>query len=94
MTDPRPAGPAPAISEVASDTLVAWFAERGEPAYRARQVIAGVSTGRARGFDELTDLPLRLRTALAEDYRFSSIAATEVLRTDQGLTEKAVHELA
>ncbi len=93
MTDPRPAGPAPAISEVASDTLVAWFAERGEPAYRARQVIAGVSTGRAGSFDELTDLPLRLRTALAEDYRFSSIAATEVIRTDQGLTEKAVHEL-
>jgi len=93
VTDPRPAGTAPAISEVATDALVAWFADRGEPAYRARQVIAGVSAGRARDFAELTDLPLRLRAALAEDYRFSSITATEVIRTDQGLTEKAVHEL-
>ncbi len=41
--------------------LVAWFGDRGEPAYRARQVLSGVAAGRATGFDELTDLPKRLR---------------------------------
>ncbi|HEY7738073.1 MAG TPA: 23S rRNA (adenine(2503)-C(2))-methyltransferase RlmN [Candidatus Limnocylindria bacterium] len=94
MTDPRPAEPLPAISEVATDALVAWFAARGEPAYRARQVVAGVSAGRASSFDELTDLPLRLRAALGAAYRFSTIGDSHVIGTDQSLTEKAVHELA
>jgi 23S rRNA (adenine2503-C2)-methyltransferase len=84
----------PAISEVATDRLVAWFAARGEPAYRARQVIGGVSTGRAAGFDELTDVPLPRRAELAAAFRFSSIGSTEVIGTDHGQTEKALHELA
>jgi 23S rRNA (adenine2503-C2)-methyltransferase len=84
----------PAISEVATDQLVAWFEARGEPAYRARQVIAGVSSGRAEGFDDLTDLPIRLRGELAGSFRFSSIGATDVIGTDHDLTEKALHELA
>jgi 23S rRNA (adenine2503-C2)-methyltransferase len=84
----------PAISEVATEQLAAWFAARGEPAYRARQVIAGVSVGRATSFDDLTDLPRRRRAELAEAYRFSSLGATQVIGTDHGLTEKALHELA
>jgi 23S rRNA (adenine2503-C2)-methyltransferase len=94
VTDPRPAEPAPAISEVATDALVAWFGDRGEPAYRARQVLSGVAAGRAAGFDELTDLPKRLRTTLDSSYRFSSIGDTHVIGTDHSLTERAVHELA
>ncbi len=84
----------PAISEVATDQLVAWFGDHGEPAYRARQVLAGVAAGRAHSFEELTDLPKRLRATLAEAFRFSSIGDTQVTRTDQSLTEKALHELA
>jgi 23S rRNA (adenine2503-C2)-methyltransferase len=84
----------PAISEVATDRLVAWFAARGEPAYRARQVISGVGSGRAKSFDDLTDLPRHRRAELGEAYRFSSIGATEVIATDHGQTEKALHALA
>jgi 23S rRNA (adenine2503-C2)-methyltransferase len=84
----------PAISEVATDQLVAWFAARGEPAYRARQVMSGVNTGRAGSFDDLTDLPRRDRAELAEAFRFSSIGPTQVVGTDHDLTEKALHELA
>jgi 23S rRNA (adenine2503-C2)-methyltransferase len=94
VTDPHPAEPLPAISEVATDQLAAWFAARGEPAYRARQVISGVAAGRAQGFDDLTDMPRRLRAALAEAFRFSSIGVTQVVGTEGALTEKAVHELA
>ena len=94
MTDPYPAEPLPAISEVATDQLAAWFAARGESPYRARQVATGVAAGRAQDFDELTDLPRRLRIGLGEAFRFSSIRATEVVATDGNLTEKAVHELA
>jgi len=84
----------PAISEVATDQLVAWFAARGEPPYRARQVVSGVAAGRVQGFEGLTDIPRRVRAALTDTFRFSSLAATEVIATDHGLTEKAVHELA
>jgi 23S rRNA (adenine2503-C2)-methyltransferase len=83
----------PAISEVATAQLVAWFAAHGQPAYRARQVMSGVGAGRARDFDDLTDLPRALRAVLAEHFRFSSMGPTEVIGTDQHLTEKAVHEL-
>jgi 23S rRNA (adenine2503-C2)-methyltransferase len=93
VTD-HPAGPLPAISEVATDELVAWFGDHGEPAYRARQVMAGVAAGRAPDFEALTDLPKRLRTTLSDAFRFSSIGDTHVTGTDQSLTEKALHELA
>ncbi|MGH2462377.1 MAG: 23S rRNA (adenine(2503)-C(2))-methyltransferase RlmN [Candidatus Limnocylindria bacterium] len=83
----------PAISEVATDQLAGWFGAHGEPPYRARQVLAGVAAGRARDFEGLTDVPRRLRAELADAFRFSSIAATEAISTDHGLTEKAVHEL-
>ena len=41
MTDLPIAGPQPAISEIDSDPLAAWLDARGEPAYRAAQVLAG-----------------------------------------------------
>ena len=95
MTEARPAGePLPAISAVATEELIGWFAARGQPAYRARQVLAGVGAGRADGFEGLTDLPRSLRAALADAFRFSSITATHVVTTEHGMTEKAVHELA
>jgi 23S rRNA (adenine2503-C2)-methyltransferase len=93
VTDPRPAVQQPAINEVATDALVAWFAARGAPPYRARQVLRGVSAGPSVAFDELTDLPRVLRAELSDAFRFSSIAATHTVHTDHGGTEKAVHEL-
>jgi 23S rRNA (adenine2503-C2)-methyltransferase len=88
------AGPPPAISEIDPDALAAWLEARGEPAYRAGQVLAGVHRPEVRGFGDLTDLPLPLRDVLAGGFRFSTIAASHVIQTDDGLTAKAVHELA
>jgi 23S rRNA (adenine2503-C2)-methyltransferase len=88
------AEPKPAISEVESAALAAWLDARGEPPYRAGQLLAGVHRPEVAGFEDLTDLPLPLRTALAERFRFSTIAGSHVLVADGGLTAKAVHELA
>jgi len=88
------AGPAPAISEVDLEVLAAWLDARGEPAYRASQVLAGVHRPEAGTFDDLSDLPVPLRAALGEAFRFSTIVASHVIRGDDGLTAKAVHELA
>jgi 23S rRNA (adenine2503-C2)-methyltransferase len=94
VTERPHAGIQPAISEIDSDMLTAWLAARGEPAYRAAQVLAGAHRPTAGSLDELTDLPLTLRSAVAEAFRFSTIAGSHVLVADGGLTAKAVHELA
>jgi 23S rRNA (adenine2503-C2)-methyltransferase len=88
------AGPAPAISEVAPASLAAWLEARGEPAFRASQVLAGAHRPDAASFDDLTDLPKPLRAALTDGFRFSTIADTHVIGADGGMTAKAVHELA
>ena len=92
MTDLPLAGPAPAISEIASASLAAWLGARGEPAYRVDQVLAGAHRPETSAFEELSDLPKGLRTALAEAFRFSTIADTHVIGADGGMTAKAVHE--
>lgn len=46
--------------------LRALLADRGQPAFRARQILAGVYQRGAREFEELTDLPAALRRSLAE----------------------------
>jgi 23S rRNA (adenine2503-C2)-methyltransferase len=87
------AGPRPAISDVSQEQLAAWLAARGEPVYRAGQILRGVHRPDVSGFTDLSDLPAALRKALQEDFRFSTIAASHVLEADHGLTAKAVHEL-
>jgi 23S rRNA (adenine2503-C2)-methyltransferase len=87
------AGPRPAISEVSEDQLAAWLVARGEPAYRAGQILRGVHRPDVAGFTDLSDLPAALRKALHDDFLFSTIAASHVLEADHGLTAKAVHEL-
>ena len=87
------AAPRPAISEVDPATLAAWLTARGEPAYRAQQVLAGAHRPEASSFEGLTDVPKALRVALADAFRFSTIADSHVIGADGGLTAKAVHEL-
>ena len=93
MTELSPAGPRPAISDVSQEQLAAWLVARGEPAYRAGQILRGVHRPQITGFTDLSDLPATLRQALEAEYRFSTIAASHVLEADHGLTAKAVHEL-
>ncbi len=83
----------PAISEVGSDQLATWLSARGEPAYRSGQVLSGAHRPDAAGFADLSDLPRSLRAELQAAFRFSTIGASHVLTTDDGLTAKAVHQL-
>jgi 23S rRNA (adenine2503-C2)-methyltransferase len=93
VTDLPLAGPRPAISEIALPELAAWLAARGEPAYRAKQILAGAHRPDASSFEDLSDLPLALREALGAELRFSTIVGSHVIGADGGLTAKAVHEL-
>jgi 23S rRNA (adenine2503-C2)-methyltransferase len=94
VTDSSLAGLPPAISEVDPDLLAAWLAARGEPAYRASQILSGANRPTVAGFGGLTDLPVALRGALEGAFRFSTVGASHALVADGGLTAKAVHELA
>lgn len=93
MTELAVVGPRPAISEIDPAVLAAWLTARGEPPYRASQILAGVHRPQVSGFEDLTDLPRGLRAALAEAFRFSTIADSHVIGADGRLTAKAVHEL-
>lgn len=46
--------------------LEALLAELGQPRYRARQIVRWLYHRRACSYDEMTDLPANLRTALAD----------------------------
>jgi 23S rRNA (adenine2503-C2)-methyltransferase len=94
VTDLPLAGTPPAISEVEPEMLAAWLAARGEPAYRVAQVLGGAHRPTVTSLDDLTDLPRALRTAVADAFRFSTIAASHVIVADGGMTAKAVHELS
>jgi len=66
------------------------LAERGEPAFRARQVWDWAARG-ASGYGEMTNLPLALRDALAAEVPFSTLRVVREARASDG-TEKALFE--
>ncbi len=84
----------PGIGGMTPEDLVAWLGERGEPAYRARQVLDAAWRSRVTSFDEVLTLPAPLREALGAAFRFDTVVETEVRETDGGLTEKALHRLS
>ena len=93
MTELPLAGSRPAISEIDPDTLAAWLAARGEPAYRVAQILGGAHRSNAADFGALTDLPAGLRAELDAAFRFSAIEVSHVLTADGDQTAKAVHQL-
>jgi len=59
--------------------LTAWLADRGEPRYRADQILQWVYERGARSFDEMTNLSKALRARLAEE---AVVYASQVERHD------------
>lgn len=60
----------PNLRGIAYETLAAWLSERGEKAYRQKQVFSWVHRPVA-SFDEMTDIKKGLREALAESFDLS-----------------------
>lgn len=65
LTSPAPVKPA--VLDLSAEQLRAWLEARGQPAMRARQLRRWLLTGRAESFEQMTDLPLGLRRALADE---------------------------
>jgi 23S rRNA (adenine2503-C2)-methyltransferase len=76
-----------------SNGLTGWLAARGQPAYRARQVLKWVFQRRARAFEEMTDLPHELRHVLAAEFCVFG-SAIETVRATSDDTRKLLVRLA
>lgn len=63
--DPASAGQLQVLTPRA---LKAWLELRGEPAYRAEQILAWVYRAGIQSFEELTNIPRALRRALEENF--------------------------
>jgi 23S rRNA (adenine2503-C2)-methyltransferase len=68
------------------------LADRGEPAFRARQVWGWAARG-AGGYAEMTNVPAALRDTLATEVPFSSLSLAEEARSADG-TVKALFRTA
>src|SRR5215210_9082444 len=89
-----PADPRPGLSGLDPAALTAWFVARGEPAYRSRQLSDAVWRTNASTTADIRTLPAALREAIDADFRFDTMADTELRPSDGGLTEKALHRLS
>ncbi len=83
----------PAITDVGEEQLGRWLTERGEPTYRAKQIRRAVARSAAGDWSGLTDLPLALRSALAEAFRWSSVELENEVASADGETRKALLRL-
>ncbi len=90
----RPRDERPGIAGLDPDALRAWLVDRGQPGYRARQVLDAVWHGTSEAFDDVLTLPAPLRDELADAFRFDTTIEREVRATDGGLTEKILHRLS
>jgi 23S rRNA (adenine2503-C2)-methyltransferase len=57
-----------ALLDVPRPELLAWLHAQGQPPLRARQIRRWLLAGRAESFEQMTDLPLSLRQALAAEF--------------------------
>jgi 23S rRNA (adenine2503-C2)-methyltransferase len=77
----------------ADATLGAFFRDRGEPLYRARQVARRLWQAPVRSFADITELPVSLREALEQSFELPELAiATQQVSADG--TRKFLFRLA
>lgn len=82
----------PPLTGETLDTLTARLKERGEPTFRARQILDWLYKKRARSWDEMTNLPKNLRAWLAETFELLP-AALILGKKSLDVTDKLLLEL-
>ncbi|HEY1858735.1 MAG TPA: 23S rRNA (adenine(2503)-C(2))-methyltransferase RlmN [Gemmataceae bacterium] len=81
------------LLDIPQKELEVWFRDHGEPAMRARQVRRWLLVGRAESFQEMTDLPVNLRTVLASEFSLFEAQIARHLTANDG-THKLLVRLA
>lgn len=80
------------IRDLSLAEIQAFIKEMGLPAFRAKQIYAWLWQKSARTFEEMSNLPISLRTALIEKFTFNSIYTHQSLYSEDG-TIKSVFRL-
>jgi 23S rRNA (adenine2503-C2)-methyltransferase len=70
--------------EAATELLGAHFTTRGQRGFRVRQALAWLYERDAMSFDEMTDLPIAERRALAESFTLAAPETARVERSTDG----------
>lgn len=73
--------------------LGAWLAARGEPGYRAEQILHAIYRQRAERWSAMTTLPQPLRADLESAFRFPSVTLGEVRESADGTRKHLWHLL-
>ena len=69
LTPGEAGDPRRAFLEVSSEELLAWLQRQGQAPLRARQIRRWLLIGRATTFEQMSDVPKRLRDALSAEFR-------------------------
>lgn len=75
------------------DELLEWLTARGQKKFRLQQIRKWMIQSRIHSFDEMSDLPAKLREQLAAEFRFSSFEQVGH-QVAQDRTEKLLLKLA
>jgi 23S rRNA (adenine2503-C2)-methyltransferase len=78
--------------EAARQTVAEWLAQRGEPTYRASQIVPRLWHRPVGSWDQASDLPAELRGALAAAFPLRRLALSTRQRSTDG-TEKYLWDL-
>src|SRR5690242_9279427 len=78
--------------DAARQRVVEWLAQRGEPPYRATQIVPRLWQRPLGAWDEATDVPAPLRAALAAAFPLRRLALGARQRSSDG-TEKYLWDL-
>lgn len=73
------------------DDLTTWMAERGQPAFRARQLFRWLYHNLAASYDEITVLPRDLRETLADELPLTALSPAYEIHTDDDETVKMLY---
>ncbi|MDR2675016.1 MAG: 23S rRNA (adenine(2503)-C(2))-methyltransferase RlmN [Opitutaceae bacterium] len=83
----------PAITGETPDSLAARLRERGEPAFRAGQILEWVYKKRVRAWDGMTNLPRPLRAWLADTFELMPASLVLGRESAADVTDKLLLEL-
>lgn len=79
------------VYDMTIDELADWFAERGEPAFRARQLYQALYRGLESSYDDVTVLPTSLRRRLQAELPMDALTPIREVVTDDGETVKVLY---
>jgi 23S rRNA (adenine2503-C2)-methyltransferase len=82
----------PPLTGETLDSLAARLVERGEPPFRARQILDWLYKKRARSWDDMTNLPKALRAWLDETFELMPLSLV-LNRQSADVTDKLLLEL-